>query len=47
MSMSRNPLGRLVSLVAAMAARAPAAQQQHKPNILFTMGDDIGWMQPS
>src|SRR6187399_3695228 len=23
------------------------AQQQSKPNILFIMGDDIGWMQPS
>src|SRR5690349_20217902 len=22
-------------------------QQQQKPNILFIMGDDIGWMQPS
>jgi arylsulfatase A-like enzyme len=31
-----------------MAASAPAAaQQQQKPNILFIMGDDIGWMQPS
>jgi arylsulfatase A-like enzyme len=30
-------------------ASAPAAaqQQQQKPNILFIMGDDIGWMQPS
>ena len=24
-----------------------AAQQAQKPNILFIMGDDIGWMQPS
>src|SRR5215467_7652637 len=23
------------------------AEQQQKPNILFIMGDDIGWMQPS
>src|SRR5690606_29132865 len=23
------------------------AQQPQKPNILFIMGDDIGWMQPS
>src|SRR5262245_53684951 len=22
-------------------------QQQQKPNIIFIMGDDIGWMQPS
>jgi arylsulfatase A-like enzyme len=26
---------------------APAGQQAKKPNILFIMGDDIGWMQPS
>ena len=25
----------------------PAAAQEQKPNILFIMGDDIGWMQPS
>ena len=31
-----------------MGAVVPAsAQQQQKPNILFIMGDDIGWMQPS
>src|SRR5215468_3687245 len=31
-----------------MVASTPAiAQQQSKPNILFIMGDDIGWMQPS
>src|SRR5262249_56621993 len=31
-----------------MAASMPAAAQpQQKPNILFIMGDDIGWMQPS
>ncbi|MDI9849486.1 arylsulfatase [Rhodoblastus sp. 17X3] len=26
---------------------AAQAQEQKKPNILFIMGDDIGWMQPS
>jgi hypothetical protein len=26
---------------------ASAQQQGQKPNILFIMGDDIGWMQPS
>jgi arylsulfatase len=41
-------LGLLALLVAAMATGTPAsAQQQQKPNILFIMGDDIGWMQPS
>ncbi|WP_043159155.1 arylsulfatase [Bradyrhizobium sp. Ai1a-2] len=30
-----------------MVASVPAAAQQQKPNILFIMGDDIGWMQPS
>ena len=33
---------------AAFGATAPAyAQDAAKPNILFIMGDDIGWMQPS
>jgi arylsulfatase A-like enzyme len=30
-----------------LGTSAPAAAQQTKPNILFIMGDDIGWMQPS
>ncbi|WP_114189100.1 arylsulfatase [Microvirga aerophila] len=30
-----------------MAAPAIAQAPQQKPNILFIMGDDIGWMQPS
>jgi len=35
-------------LVAVTATCAPAAaQQQQKSNILFIMGDDIVWMQPS
>ena len=48
MSLSRKiRYGLLASCVAAaMAASAPAtAQQQQKPNIMFIMGDDIGWMQ--
>jgi arylsulfatase A-like enzyme len=32
---------------AAMGAAVPAVAQEKKPNILFIMGDDIGWMQPS
>ena len=47
MSMTRNIwVGLLAIFFAAMAAPA-SAQQQPKPNILFIMGDDIGWMQPS
>jgi arylsulfatase len=39
----------LPALVAAgvVVSLPAAAQQQQKPNILFIMGDDIGWMQPS
>ena len=41
-------LGLFAVTAAAIVASAPAgAQQQQKPNILFIMGDDIGWMQPS
>ena len=31
----------------ASAQQTPPPQQQDRPNILFIMGDDIGWMQPS
>src|SRR5262245_35554397 len=39
----------LIAFVAVgiMTIMPAAAQQQQKPNILFIMGDDIGWMQPS
>ena len=38
----------LLSFVALFAvATSSTAQAQAKPNILFIMGDDIGWMQPS
>ena len=48
-SLSRNLwLGLLALFAVVTAASMPAAaQQQQKPNILFIMGDDIGWMQPS
>ena len=37
-------LGLLATSVAMAIAAAPAAaQQQQKPNIIFIMGDDIGW----
>jgi arylsulfatase len=41
-------LSLLAGAAAVSMASAPAsAQQQQKPNIIFIMGDDIGWMQPS
>jgi arylsulfatase A-like enzyme len=40
-------LGLLALFAAVTVASVPAAAQQPKPNILFIMGDDIGWMQPS
>ena len=40
-------LGVFVCIVAFVAASLPTSAQQQKPNILFIMGDDIGWMQPS
>src|SRR5215470_8318348 len=36
-----------VGVAASLPAAAQQQQQQSKPNILFIMGDDIGWMQPS
>src|ERR1051325_4018655 len=48
MSTRRGPwLAVLASLAVVTAASAPAVAQEQKPNILFIMGDDIGWMQPS
>src|SRR5262245_25829179 len=41
-------LGFLAAAAVVAAAITPAsAQQPQKPNILFIMGDDIGWMQQS
>jgi len=39
----------LIALSTIVMASTPTAaqQQQSKPNIVFIMGDDIGWMQPS
>jgi arylsulfatase A-like enzyme len=49
MSMFRTIWGALVvACGATIMASIPAfAQPGQKPNILFIMGDDIGWMQPS
>ena len=46
MSRSRTVWLVLLTLFCAMATALPALAQA-KPNILFIMGDDIGWMQPS
>ncbi|NRP21670.1 Arylsulfatase [Ensifer adhaerens] len=44
----RYSLGALTTLAFLWGANAPAqTQETRKPNILFIMGDDIGWMQPS
>lgn len=41
-------LGATILMSLSGAASTPAiAQPAQKPNILFIMGDDIGWMQPS
>ena len=42
-----NGLSLLLATAALFSAVAPAQAQDKKPNILFIMGDDIGWMQPS
>src|SRR6201993_524134 len=42
-----NGLSLLVSAAALFSAVATGQAQDKKPNILFIMGDDIGWMQPS
>src|SRR5215475_6144527 len=40
-------VGLAVTMTAAtLPAIAQQQQPQSKPNILFIMGDDIGWMQP-
>jgi arylsulfatase A-like enzyme len=46
---TRLTLGALVvsSFLVGVGAAPAAAQTTQKPNILFIMGDDIGWMQPS
>jgi arylsulfatase len=46
MSRSRTVWLVLLTLFCTVATAAPALAQA-KPNILFIMGDDIGWMQPS
>ena len=42
-----NGLSLLVATAALFSVVATGQAQDKKPNILFIMGDDIGWMQPS
>src|SRR5437867_13050537 len=42
-----HSLSVLTALAALMCVVASSQAQDKKPNILFIMGDDIGWMQPS
>src|SRR5437867_13246512 len=46
-NISYNGLSLLIGMAALLTAVAPAQAQDKKPNILFIMCDDIGWMQPS
>jgi hypothetical protein len=36
----------ILALGLGVISAGPAVAQETKPNILFIMGDDIGWMQP-
>src|SRR2546426_8866958 len=47
LNLSYNGLSLLMATTALLSAVVPAQAQDKKPNILFIMGDDIGWMQPS
>src|SRR6201982_3916611 len=42
-----NGFSLLVATGGVFARVGPTQAQDKKPNILFIMGDDIGWMQPS
>src|SRR6266481_3619861 len=46
LNLSCNGLSLLIVTAALFSAVVPAQAQDKKPNILFIMGDDIGWMQP-
>src|SRR4029077_20667162 len=50
MNPAKSPFTSLLSIAIALIATLSASNifaQDKKPNILFIMGDDIGWMQPS
>src|SRR6266513_5630799 len=42
-TLSYNGLWLLIATAALFSAVAPAQAQDKKPNILFIMGDDVGW----
>src|SRR5256885_17198543 len=46
-NLSYKGLSLLIGMAVLLSAVVPAQAQDKKPNILFIMGDDIGWMQPS
>src|SRR5437763_6295558 len=46
-TLSYKGLCLLIATAALFSVVAAAQAQDKKPNILFIMGDDIGWMQPS
>src|SRR5947208_14383724 len=46
LNLSYKGLSLLMATAALLSAAVPAQAQDKKPNILFIMGDDIGWMQP-
>src|SRR6188472_1991205 len=46
-TLSYNGSSLLIATAALFGAVATGQAQDKKPNILFIMGDDIGWMQPS
>jgi arylsulfatase A-like enzyme len=47
MNLGRSVRLGLFAWAMALVTVVPASAQEKKPNILFIMGDDIGWMQPS
>jgi len=47
MRYTRKVLLVLLAMFTAIGLAGTSASAQPKPNILFIMGDDIGWMQPS
>jgi arylsulfatase A-like enzyme len=47
MNLQKSIAASIAGIAIALLAASSAWAQEKKPNILFIMGDDIGWMQPS